>query len=569
MNATHRTPPALRFLLPIVLKLSLPPILVYTICRRWLDPMWTPTALLLFACVLSIPATVIIYVEYFELKREGEARKHGATLPKGIEPWGLALLKKIHHDVDVSTNYTSKVDWLGEYGPISSWRICFVDTVIVTEPEYLKRILVTETKSFDKGLDLISPLSQILGSGIFTSDGALWRFHRKMARPFFNRERISEFPLFEQRANTVIALITSQSLRDAPVDWQELMYRFTLDCATAFLFGHDSRSLFEDDTDLTSSMQRDHGKLESFSHSLQKGLILTGKRVRYGRAWPLLELREDKLRKYNAVIDAFLEPIINEHLRRKAESAGSNTECIDNEIFLEYLTRCTDDVKLIKDEAMTMLLGARDTIASTLTSAVFNLTKYPNICQKLHQEVVDVIGDRQPSYDDIRQMRYLRAFINEVLRLFPPVPMNVRSSRTGVVWPSTVPGEKPIYIPPNTRIVMPYFVTHRRDDLWGPDAAQFDPDRFLDARLNKYLTPNPMIFIPFNAGPRICLGQQFAYNATSFMIVRLLQHFTDFKLVNTEGGPLGPGSVKFRSHITLYASDGLWVKMSKEQQATS
>ena len=86
---------------------------------------------------------------------------------------------------------------------------------------------------------------------------------------------------------------------------------------------------------------------------------------------------------------------------------------------------------------------------------------------------------------------------------------------------------------------------HQRKDYWGPDgkcdpphqdlaqkliiytpvAEEFDPDRFIDARLHKYLTPNPFIFLPFNAGPRICLGQQFAYNEMSFLIIRLLQNF--------------------------------------------
>jgi len=83
----------------------------------------------------------------------------------------------------------------------------------------------------------------------------------------------------------------------------------------------------------------------------------------------------------------------------------------------------------------------------------------------------------------------------------------------------------------------------RRTDLWGPDgmlsrvcnkhfthtsaAHTFDPDRFLDYRLKKYLAPNPYIFVPFNAGPRICLGQQFAYNEMEFFLVRLLQNFSE------------------------------------------
>lgn len=151
---------------------------------------------------------------------------------------------------------------------------------------------------------------------------------------------------------------------------------------------------------------------------------------------------------------------------------------------------------------------------------------------------------------------------------------------------------------------------HRRPDLWGPDgvshsfarfvsfvdrsgldtnstAAEFDPDRFLDERVGKYLTPNPFIFLPFNAGPRICPGQQvgcsskslslidllirfhhaqFAYNEISFMLIRLLQQTTEMKLVQAQANPAavpppgwaesrftnGKDCVFVRSHLTAH-----------------
>ncbi|KAG6888059.1 hypothetical protein C0992_009750 [Termitomyces sp. T32_za158] len=108
---------------------------------------------------------------------------------------------------------------------------------------------------------------------------------------------------------------------------------------------------------------------------------------------------------------------------------------------------------------------------------------------------------------------------------------------------------------------------HRRKDLWGPDADEFDPDRFLDARLKKYLLRNSFIFLPFNAGPRICLGQQFAYNEISFMLIRFMQQFTSVSLDEAASPPQakppahwakGVGrkaieKVYPKSHLTMYA----------------
>ncbi|KAG8754928.1 hypothetical protein FRC12_011052 [Ceratobasidium sp. 428] len=116
---------------------------------------------------------------------------------------------------------------------------------------------------------------------------------------------------------------------------------------------------------------------------------------------------------------------------------------------------------------------------------------------------------------------------------------------------------------------------HLRKDLWGPDAEEFDPERWLDERYKKYVAPNPFIFLPFNAGPRICLGQQFAYNEISFFITRLLQRVTSITLApdaqpestlppaSWAGSPGRKGIEKIwpKAHITMYSSGGLWVRV--------
>lgn len=143
---------------------------------------------------------------------------------------------------------------------------------------------------------------------------------------------------------------------------------------------------------------------------------------------------------------------------------------------------------------------------------------------------MDKVGDRRrPDYDDIRDMNYLRAVINETLRLYPIVPFNVRETVNATTWISEDPNEKPYFIPAGTRIAYSVFVPQY-------DWEEFDPDRFLDERLKKYLLRNAFIFLPFNAGPRKCLGQQFAYNEISFMLIRLLQTFSSIEL-NTDAIP--------------------------------
>jgi cytochrome P450 len=241
----------------------------------------------------------------------------------------------------------------------------------------------------------------------------------------------------------------------------------------------------------------------------------------------------------------------------------------------------TEDVNILKDELINLLVAGRDTTASLLTYAFYMLAEHPAISNRLRQEILGKVGPtNRPTYDNIRDMKYLRAFINEVLRLYPPVPFDSRMSTKSTVWASKTPGSKPFYIPANTRILYSILNMQRRTDLWGPDALKFDPDRFLDERLHKYLTPNPYIFCPFNAGPRICLGQQFAYQETSFFLVRLLQQFTNFRLAPEAqpeeskppkswsecGGRKATEKVWPGLHLTMYVKGGLWVRMDELKQ---
>lgn len=113
--------------------------------------------------------------------------------------------------------------------------------------------------------------------------------------------------------------------------------------------------------------------------------------------------------------------------------------------------------------------------------------------------------------------------------------------------------------------------------LTGHAAAnEFDPDRFLDDRVQKYIIPNPFIFLPFNAGPRICLGQNFAYNEASAVIARIVQAFKAIRLdmdSNPEAKPptswaTGSGRkpierIWVKAHMTAYAKGGVWVKMEE------
>ncbi|KAJ7626690.1 cytochrome P450 monooxygenase pc-1 [Mycena polygramma] len=213
---------------------------------------------------------------------------------------------------------------------------------------------------------------------------------------------------------------------------------------------------------------------------------------------------------------------------------------------------------------------------------MYFLAMYPDVNRRLREEILEHVGPtRRPTYDDIRDMKFLRAVINETMRLYPSVPFNVRECINATTWPSPTPNEKPIYIPAGAQVPYSVLLMQRRKDLWGPDADEFDPDRWLDERLKTYLLTNSFMFLPFNAGPRICLGQQFAYNEMSFIIIRLLQSFSSVSLdmdafppdarpppewAMLEGRKAAE-KVRPKMHLTMYCEGGLWLKMKEAANA--
>ncbi|KAG2028464.1 cytochrome P450, partial [Suillus americanus] len=136
------------------------------------------------------------------------------------------------------------------------------------------------------------------------------------------------------------------------------------------------------------------------------------------------------------VVNAFLDPIVKDALE-KHSTAGEfdKNEFADDQTLVDHLVNLTSDFKIIKDETLNILLAGRDTTASTLTSAVYLLAMHPEFLTRLREEIISKVGlTRRPTYDDIKEMKFLRAVLNETLRLFPAVPFDVRENIQDTTW---------------------------------------------------------------------------------------------------------------------------------------
>ncbi|KAK0474604.1 cytochrome P450 [Armillaria novae-zelandiae] len=362
-------------------------------------------------------------------------------------------------------------------------------------------------QDFEKGPFVFAAIKALAGMGVFNSDGERWKFHRTTTRPFFNKARISDFDNFERHAVSTISQIKPRLREGYPIDFQDVVARFTMDSATEYLFGKDVNSIaaglpYPAGSPMAGSLHFINHPSNSFVKAFVKAQEKIVIRTQKSPSWPLSELWADEVQLLWEVINGFVQPMLSEALGRKAKGSTS----VGSDKDLESMS-LLDHPKVVQDELINIFIAGRDTMSSStsslLTFAVYMMCEHPDMVAQLQSEILKKVGTGKPTYDDIRDMKYLRAFLNGVLFCFSASLMpsfSISSSRVVTTLPNR--GRTPYYIPCNTRVVYSVFLMHRRTDLWGPDALKFDLDRFLDSRMHKYLTPNPFIFAPFNAGPR-------------------------------------------------------------------
>ena len=327
-----------------------------------------------------------------------------------------------------------------------------------------------------------------------------------MLRPNFSRSQIDNMEDLETHVTQLLSQIPANGVS---VDLSDLFFRFTMDTATELLFGESTNSL---------SRGSGQGFADAFSRSQSEAFY----RSTFGPFYRLFSRKKQTVDDYafcHSFVDYYVQKGLKERQNTNDQKTTSNNE---RYIFLEELVRQTDDPIRIRSELLNILLAGRDTTASLLTNVWHILCQRPDIWQKLQTEVSDMLGTQPPLFSEVKNLRYLRAILNESLRLHPVVPINTREAIEDTTLPrgGGLDGQSPIFIKKGQLVTWSLYSMHRRKDLFGPDAEEFRPERWLDDPNKQVKAIRPTWeYLPFNGGARICLGQR------KFSNKKNLQHF--------------------------------------------
>jgi cytochrome P450 len=259
------------------------------------------------------------------------------------------------------------------------------------------------------------------------------------------------------------------------------------------------------------------------------------------------------------VINNFVNQYIELALRLTPEELATKSKSDEGYTFLHELASFTQDPKVLRDQLVAILLAGRDTTASSLSWTLYELSRHPEVVRKLREEIIATVGlEKQPTYADLKSMKYLQNVMNETLRLYPVVPFNVRLALKDTTLPrgGGPDGTEPMAVLKDTPIGYSTLVMQRREDIYPPVSDKFahhleySPERWF------HWQPKPWTYIPFNGGPRICIGQQFALTEMSYVLCRLFQKY---ERVESHMEAIDGGDPTLKAEIVLQPGDGVKV----------
>ncbi|KAL2880532.1 alanine transaminase alt2 [Colletotrichum sp. CLE4] len=453
-----------------------------------------------------------------------------------------ARFEALRHNGNKNKNNSSSGG--GGGGGVYTFRMSLLGTtnLVTADPRNIQALLATQFHDFGMGLARSTNLKTVLGRSIFAADGTAWRAAREMMRPLFSRDNVSRLDLLEAHVQTLFlcieketitttttttTTITTNSTKGDPwsgaVSLASLFPCLTLDSATELFLGQSTSTL-------TARLHDDQTHPgTAFNHAFEKMLAVLGTRMRLRSFYWAYGTKD--LHACVATLHAFVDAAIAASDSAKAQ--GSSLARYD---FLDVLReRCVGGDEEVREQVLGLLAAGRDTTASLMSWAWYCLVRNPRVFAKLRAEITSAFGSYHSSPTDhpsettmtfasLKQCTYLQHVLSETLRLHSVVPFNSRRALRDTTLPTGGGplGTDPVFVPAGTEVNFSTHVLHRRKDLWGDDADEFVPERWETKRGSAGAAWH---FVPFNGGPRICIGQQLALTEAGYVVARMLQRY--------------------------------------------
>ena len=380
--------------------------------------------------------------------------------------------------------------WFQKFGETLKFRFFNGTKVFLTrDPEFALHVLRKNHKNYYKSDVTSEGLGQYIGKGLLTLNGDAWKKDRRLLQPGFYKERIRK--LFDGVIPQTITKVLRQIPQNTPTDIKPYMNQLAFEVVTHALF----------------EMKIEHHRLEEIRKiidSVQEHFV---KKIRQPQwnFWRYLTGVDSSIDKKVRRIRSIMDALVDERIA----SETSHEDLLDLMLNATYEDGSKMERGRIIDELIILIVAGHETTANALCFLCYELGQNPQYLEKVKAEIQSLEGSTTP-YEQLGQLPYAQAVVNETLRRYPPAWIVDRKAlaedQIGAEW-----------IPKDAFIAVSIYELHHHPDYWD-NPMTFLPERFLN--------PPPAVYIPFGAGPRMCIGNHFALFEMTEVLRQLALHYT-------------------------------------------
>ncbi|KAF8075664.1 hypothetical protein N665_1073s0012 [Sinapis alba] len=507
---------------------------------------------------ICIPIVFFIILLHFFIKKPNTSFITTNWPLLGMLPGLLMVLHRIY-DFTVELLESSNLTFQFK-GP---W-LSGMDMLATVDPANIHYMSSSNFLNYNKGPDF-KEVFDVFKDVVFNVDAELWKDHRKAAEGTLKHQafsRLSESATRSKLKNGLVPVFNHFAKEGRILNFQDVFRRFTFDISMVLITGFDPTTLSIDmpenefDKALTEAIE---GIL--YRHVKPRFLWKLQRWMGLGIEKKMLEAHDI----FNRVCAKYISAKREEVRLQGTSHYPSSGECED--VLTSYIKLDTtkyevvnpSDDRFLKDVILSYIVAGRDTIASALTWFFWLLSESPNVVAKIRQEINKNLPKSKThqvksSFDpnELNKLVYLHAALYESMRLYPPAPFE----RTSPIKTDVLPSGHKVHA--NAKIIILLYALGRMKAVWGEDASEFKPERWVSNTGSLRHEPS-FKFFAFNAGPRSCLGKQLAMNLMKTVIVEILQNYDIHVIKGQKIEPL-PGLILRMKH-------GLSVTITKRDSA--
>jgi fatty acid omega-hydroxylase len=463
------------------------------------------------------------------------------SIPK--PPFTLPFLK---NTIETAFHLERVHDWFFNYSLYfkgKPWRwgcLGRPDAIVFSSVEAFEDIEKCQFENFEKGYYFNGNMEDLAGHGIFAVDGDQWVHQRKIASNLFTLRTLRDYMATAVRfhAAQLSKMIRKSIELDTPLDLFKVFNRFTIETFVEIAFGVQLECM---------EREKDHPFQAAFDSAQQAIFLRFFKPIWLWKLERFLRIgTEYRLRKSVEVIDTFVYKIISEALQMNEKKNGDTAAHKRNTLISLFLNGSSTqkdgedndgskqaeiNPKELRDIVLNFILAGRDTTAQALSWFFVSLSRHPSVEEKIRKELhakLPGLFDGSLEFPNMQQcgdLVYLEAALKETLRLYPSVPLNIRLC----VKDTTL--SDGTFIKSGTVVAIPSYGLARMTSVWGPDASEYKPERWIDEKTGKLKMISSFQFNSFHAGPRMCLGINLAMMEMKIVTSGLLSKY-HFDILN-------------------------------------